>query len=520
MKKPSAPVTRPALTLRLRLYLYLTAAVTGAAIMIVEILGAKMLSPYFGMSHFVWTAQIAITLVALSCGYYVGGRLADNTQNLAWLYRAIFSAATYLIITVRTCEPVAYACLNMNLAAGSLLASGLLFFMPLALLAMTGPFLVRVISSSLAGVGGIVGRLTSVGTVGSLLGTLLIGYILIPHLPNSFTMYFTGLALMLVCAGYFVLSRNFVGATIVLVAIGCAASYGKLWGIPVREYKHVIERFNGNSNFGKLQVVERKDGSCRYYLNDNLIQNTYDPERKQSVSHFTYMLSGLARCYTTNINDVLCLGLGVGIVPMEFAHGGAKVDVVEINPAVVPVGVKFFDLQTNLINLTLDDARHYLNRCQKQYDVVVLDAFLGDSSPSHLMTHEAFASIRKVLRPGGTLVINMFGDLGYGRDFFTASLKKTLMSVFPGVRMHNANGDGGIFFVATDRAEPEFVREPNLDNVHPEVLLETQQAFSGRVDVIPEDGRILTDDYNPVEYYDAQNRENVRRRLAMGAREM
>ena len=51
--------------------------------MVVEILGAKMLSPYVGLSHFVWTAQIAVTLVALACGYYVGGRLADRSQRLA-----------------------------------------------------------------------------------------------------------------------------------------------------------------------------------------------------------------------------------------------------------------------------------------------------------------------------------------------------------------------------------------------------------------------------------------------------
>jgi spermidine synthase len=173
-----------------------------------------------------------------------------------------------------------------------------------------------------------------------------------------------------------------------------------------REYKWVFEKFSGNSNFGRLQVVDREDGSCRFYLNDNLTQNTYDTDRKQSESQFTYMLAGLARAYTSNITDVLCIGLGVGIVPMDFAHQGAIVDVVEINPAVVPVAVQFFDLETNKIHLAIDDARHFLNRCQKQYDAVVLDAFLGDSSPSHLMTREAFASIRRVLRPGGTLTIN------------------------------------------------------------------------------------------------------------------
>jgi len=137
---------------------------TGAAIMVIEILGAKMLSPYVGLSHFVWTAQIAVTLMALACGYYAGGRLADRSQKLSALYWAILAAAGYLALTVLICEPVAYWCLDFRLAVGSLLASAILFFVPLALLAMTGPFLVRVITSSLAGVGGNVKYLSPIAS--------------------------------------------------------------------------------------------------------------------------------------------------------------------------------------------------------------------------------------------------------------------------------------------------------------------------------------------------------------------
>jgi spermidine synthase len=503
----------------LRRFVYFTAALTGAAIMIIEILGAKMLTPYVGMSHFVWIAQIAVTLVALACGYYAGGRIADRSPRLPILYWAILGAAVYLAFTVLACRPVAYWCLDFNLAVGSLLASSILFFVPLALLAMTGPFLVRMITSSVAGVGSNVGRLTSISTLGSFAGTLLIGYFMVPLLPNSWTMYGTAVTLAAVCLLYFALfhSKGLVPA--VVLAICVAAPGLALQQVLSPEYTWVVQTFRGNSHFGMLQVLDRREGAMRYYVNDNLIQNTYDPQAKQSASTFTYMLSGLARAYTSNITDVLCIGMGVGIVPMNFARQGARVDVVEINPAVIPVAVKYFDFDPARVNITLDDARHFLNRCQKQYDAVILDAFLGDSSPSHLMTKEAFASIRKVLRPGGTLSINCFAEIEPGKDFFAASLNKTLKSVFPGVRLHYCS-DGALFIAATDRPEPSFVHPPDFSAIHPRALHDVERAMSGLVQTAPESGRVLTDDYNPVEFFDAKNREMVRRRLALGAKEL
>src|SRR5438552_12663530 len=129
-----AQVSDSSLSQGLRGYLYFTAAVSGAAVMIVEILGAKMLAPYLGTSHFVWTAQIAITLVALACGYYAGGWLVDQSLRLGRLYAAILAAGAYLGLTVAISEPVAYAFLHFDLAVGSLLTSAFLFFVPLALL--------------------------------------------------------------------------------------------------------------------------------------------------------------------------------------------------------------------------------------------------------------------------------------------------------------------------------------------------------------------------------------------------
>src|ERR1041385_5424165 len=245
----------------------------------------------------------------------------------------------------------------------------------------------------------------------------------------------------------------------------------------------------------RFSAPDSRFAQTRYYLNDNLVQNTYDPQTRQSESAFTYLLSGLARAYTTNISDVLCIGLGVGIVPMDFARQGARVDVVEINPAVVPVGTRFFDLQTNQIHLTIGDGRHFLNRCRKQYDAVLLDAFLGDSAPSHLMTREAFESVRRVLRPGGVLVINTIGHLERGKNFGTASLSRTLRTVFPGVRIHSCQ-DGVVAFVATDHADPVFVHSLDFSVIHPDVLAPARCALTSLAETSPEDGRVLTDNFN------------------------
>jgi spermidine synthase len=513
------PVAPEGVSSALRRYLYFTAAMTGAAIMIVEILGAKMLAPYVGTSHFVWTAQIAVTLLALAGGYYVGGRLVDRSPDLKRLYWAILWAAVYLCFAVLVIKPVAYWCLRFQLAMGSLLASAFLFLVPLSLLAMAGPFIVRVLSASVAGVGGNMGRLTAISTLGSVVGTALIGYVLIPLAPNSVTMYGTAGALVLVVLGYFGTQRKALAPAVVTFALIIALAGLGIWRERQPRFSTMEELARRNSEFGLLQVIQEKTSSRRYYLNDYLTQNTYDTQKKKSVSMFTYMLYGLANAYTPRITNVLCIGLGVGIVPMEFARDGVRVDVVEINPAVVPLATRFFDLEPARLNIIYGDGRHFLNECNRKYDTISLDAFLGDSSPSHLMSREAFASMKRVLNADGTLVINTFADLERGNDFFAASLSKTLASVFRSVRIHSGR-EGNTMFVASDRADLTPVREFDFSRVHSSTVLRVQEAFAGLRETDPASGIVLTDDFNPVEFHDATNREGLRRLLALEVRNL
>ncbi len=515
--KPTAPSHGP-IAPGLRRYLYFTAAMTGAAIMIVEILGAKMLSPFLGTSHFVWTAQIAVTLVALACGYYAGGWLVDRGLKPGRIYTAIALAGAYLALSIPFIEKVAYGFLHFDLAVGSLLSSAFLFFIPLSLLAMVGPFFIRVLASSMNSIGGSIGRLSAISTLGSFLGTVLIGYVLIPFLPNSKTMYITALVLMVLSAVYFVGWGRGVGTTpgvIGLLVVG-ALGYGGLRA-DAWQGASSIELFRGNSNFGLLQVIQQKDGPHRYYLNDYLTQNTYDTNTQQSISMFTYMLHGLARAYAPKTEEVLCIGMGVGIVPMDFARDGAKVDVVEINPDVVPLAERFFNFDSTKLSLHLQDGRYFVNRSRKKYDALILDAFLGDSCPSHLMTREAFASMRNTLNPDGVLVINTFADPDLQQDFFSASLYKTLTNTFTSVKLHHGR-QGNTLFVASARKDLSILHPPTFDHVWSGCREQVRDAFATLREPNLDHGLVLTDDYNPVEFYDAANRESLRKNLALGAK--
>jgi len=135
------------------------------------------------------------------------------------------------------------------------------------------------------------------------------------------------------------------------------------------------------------------------------------------------------------------------------------------------------------------------------------------------MTREAFTAIRRDLKPEGTLVINTFGDFDPGQDFFAASLSKTLVSVFPSVRIHKGTY-GNTLFVASSNTNLVIVHPPDFDHVNSACVSYVREAFATLRETDPAHGIVLTDDFNPVEFYDAKNREAMRRSLADSMREL
>jgi hypothetical protein len=137
------------------------------------------------------------------------------------------------------------------------------------------------------------------------------------------------------------------------------------------------------------------------------------------------------------------------------------------------------------------------------------------------MTREAFAAVRRVLKEDGVIVINIFGDFSQEKGFLTASLHKTLKTIFPSVRIHALGNNGNVFFVASARPQLEILHPPDFAKVHPAVRPSAESAFTAGVRTTdPQIGIVLADDYNPVEFYDAPNREVWRRALALAMKSL
>ena len=159
--------------------LYLTSFLCGATIMVLEILGFRLLPPYFGSSIAVWGSLLGVVMVALSIGYYAGGWLADRTPHPGVLYLMVLVAAGYTLLVLVTYRDFLQFAMRFDLVTGSLVASLLLFAVPMATLGTVSPFIIRLLAREGA-VGTVAGHVYAVSTVGSIAGTFLTSFYMIP----------------------------------------------------------------------------------------------------------------------------------------------------------------------------------------------------------------------------------------------------------------------------------------------------------------------------------------------------
>ena len=499
-------------------YLIITAALCGALVMVVEVLGSRVIGPFFGVSLFVWTSLITVTMVALASGYAIGGHWSDRRSSPDWLYGIIMVSGILEILIPTLKGPILQMSLPLGLRWGSLTSAFLLFGPSLFLLGCVSPYVVKIAAREMHNIGKTVGSFYAISTVGSVIGTLLTGFVLIAYLGVNQIFLLTGALLIAMGIGYFVFFRRkwspILAVVFPLLFLPHETHVSKVMPDGTR-----VERINNRDSFyGNLKVVDYSYQSLHYreLLIDGLVQGGIDISTGQSIYEYSYLLQFLPYALNPDGRNCLVIGLGAGLVPGWYKAQGVDTEVVDIDPAVLEISRSYFGFNP-AIPVHIEDARYFLINTKQNYDFIVLDVFNGDTTPGHLLSVEAMRLAKKRLSPDGVLAINLIGSIKHN-TLMTASAIKTLQSVFDQVAIYttfSASGDGtgNLEIMAYDGAQ----REPLLDrianlNVHPEIESSVRLSMLQPISLPANtDAMILSDNYNPMDFYDLWLKEKIRR---------
>ena len=505
----------------LRWYLILTAALCGALVMVIEVLGSRVIGPFFGVSLFVWTSLITVTLVALAAGYAAGGWLADRKSSPDYLYSIILGAGLLTAATPLFKAAALKACLPLGLRFGSLASAFLLFGPALFLLGCVSPYLVRIAAREMKNIGRTVGNLYAISTAGSFAGTLATGFFLIAYLGVNRIFVLAGFLLMALSAGYFVLFRRQWAVLALLVLPFLLAPPERVTAKVLADGTRVQLTAQHDSFYGDLRVVDYAGPQLhtRELLIDGLVQGGIDLANSQSVYEYPYLMQFLPYALNPGGRNCLVVGLGTGIVPSWYAAQGIHTEVVDIDPKVASLARQHFGFDRN-ITVHVEDARYFLNRSTKRYDYVMLDVFNGDTTPGHVLSLEAMRLLKARMTPNGVLAINLMGTLGE-RGFMTASVIKTVQAVFGQVQTHPVfatdapQASGNLVIIAYD-GQARTLRAEQLAAfpVHPLAATGVRQGLQNTYRFpAGTAAMLLTDDYNPIDFYDLWLKEKVRRTI-------
>ena len=414
--------------------LYLTCFLTGAAVMVIELLGTRMIAPFYGVSLYVWSSLISVALIALAMGYFAGGRWADRTKRTTGL-SLISLAALFTLLIPWITRPVLLATDPLGLRAGAFVSALVLFSPSLTMLGMVGPYAIKLSTSQLDGVGTSAGTIYAVSTLGSVVGTLVLGFFRFPLVGSRQILIGLGIALLALAvavATYERLGRTAaVLPSILLAAIGIAllpqaigAGRAYTGGEPFQI------RSERESLYGWVRVIDQRERDLRLLMSDASTigaASISSGENRLSYQDIVHLTPALA----PNMTRALLIGQGAGHMATTLRDRyGIVTDTLEIDPAVASAASEYFGFKPTG-QAIVGDARYEIRRLTGPYDLIIHDCFTGGSEPAHLLTVETLSQLRGLLSDQGILVLNFVAFSQGGQNAALASVGRTIAQVFP-----------------------------------------------------------------------------------------
>ncbi|AZM58290.1 MULTISPECIES: fused MFS/spermidine synthase [unclassified Streptomyces] len=467
-----------------------------AAVLVVEIVALRLLAPYLGLTLETSTMVISIALTAIALGSWLGGRIADQVDPRRLLGPALGLSGAVVALTPAVLRSTAEWA-----PAALLLIASLTILVPGALLSAVTPIVTKLRLTSLAETGTVVGRLSGVGTVGAIFGTVFTGFVLVSRLSVSGIL--VGLGSLLLAGSALVQwrARGWSGtpALALVVVAGGLATAAAPGGCDVETKYHCARVVADPDRAGGRTLV--LDGVRHSYVDID------DP----TFLEFTYVraVAAVVDAAFPGSEPLAAHHLGGGglTFPRYLAatRPGTRSVVSEIDGGVVRIDRERLGLGSDSgIDVRTEDGRLGLRRLDTaSRDLVVGDAFGGVSVPWHLTTAEAMSDVRRVLDEDGLYVANLIdhGDLGFAR-----AEAATLGETFDHVAVLGDPADLGL----EPGAEPEGGNLVVLASDRPVDLAALQKALDARrtgwriatggdLASWTGDAPVLTDDYAPVD---------------------
>ncbi len=463
-----------------------------------EIAAVRLLAPYFGDSTVIWANTIGIVLVALSAGYWVGGRWADRHPHLRGLCLLVLVASVLLALVPIVADPFlswsveAFDTYSIGAFAGSLFGVLTLVAVPVLMLGAVSPWAIRLKLRSVEDSGETAGRMYAISTVGSLLGTFLSALLLIPLVGTTRTFLLFALVLALV-------SALGLGARWFLAALGIAVALVLPTGtVKASEEGRVI--FEADTELQYARVVEYPDGERHLELNEGqAVHSIYRPDTVLTGDVWDGYLIEPFAVRSSPAGRIAILGNGAGTTARAYAKyfPSTRIDAVEIDGELFDIGERYFGMERRpQLRLFAEDARPFLRRTEERYDAIFVDAYRQPYIPFYLTSVEFFRLARERLRPGGVVVLNV----GHpeGNEDLERVLTATMAEVFPHVRRDPLEPTNTLLVAAA--SEPSRERLLRAARTLPADLRPLAVETAARLDEPLTGGEVYTDDRAPVEW--------------------
>jgi len=480
-----------------------SAFILGAAVMAIELTASRLVAPHFGASMFVWTGLIVTVLLAMSVGYFVGGKAAERGaghEEAGWC-AAMAGAVLFLgshgiprfvptIIDVLTNDSAAA---GLIIFVGSLVVSFVAFAIPVFLLAAAGPMLLKAWAAH-DDVGAASGTYFALSTVGSVVGTITPTLLLVPAIGASATMDAVSMLLAIVAIALVPRRGKGIIAGAAFAFLGLSALI-----VPAADASTLEER---ESPYQLIRIYE-KDGTRYLTFNEGAgIQSAYRPDGGPTIPYFDAIgIAPLIHPVGDRPHRSLVLGMAGGAVPRAFTRlspQGTPFEFtgVEIDPAVTDAARRWLALDEIGATIVEGDARTFLALNDATYDTIVVDAYSVQLYIApHLATREFFQLVRSRLAPGGVVTLNV--NAASPDSPLLTALSNTVAAAFPHVAVMPVPDSWNYIVIASEEPIDPLATADKVPSPHLGIAEALRVAWKTPFDPATE---VFTDNHAPVEF--------------------